>query len=436
MATDKTHLRQRGNIWWLHYRIPERHKLLPECVPYKEIVTKSLKTDSLREARRRRDVFLRKLDFQEGDHYKAWIPERIEHTPDSSRLSLNWLKDTQPRENPNIETIRGILARGSTILGNDPSSDKLASVARRERDAAFALVGDKRHSGRNLNALTKMVVREKQASDLADKTINKIERGTSWFLEYLMQKDIDIDQIDYDIVSDAVMDTIAQGKAGSTIKGYLYGLNQIWLRAKRSKIVTGESPFRNHSYSTESVPYDTFTHEEMQQLYDRADPFLKNLIHACATTGARIGELLRAEIKDILGYRCWVFNFKNKGKNEQSTRIVPLHDSLKLETGFTFNLSYTPARNRINALISEVLGTRFNELTGKKRHLTFHSFRHTLITELVIERGLNEKLVGSVTGHRGGGKSKAGAIKTYIHVEDLRKKKAVVDLIPWDFGVS
>ena len=32
MASDKKHLRQRGDVWWLHYRIPNQFKLLPECI--------------------------------------------------------------------------------------------------------------------------------------------------------------------------------------------------------------------------------------------------------------------------------------------------------------------------------------------------------------------------------------------------------------------
>jgi len=435
MSSDTKHMRPRGNIWWLHYRIPERYKLLPACIDYNGIVTKSLKTDSLREARRLRDAFLRALDAQVDDHYKAWLPKKLEYTPSTSPHILQPLQIPIRQGNPNVQTAITILDKGNSSLGIKFSSEKLLSVAEREREAVSALLGEKRQSGRSLKALTKLVVKDKQADDKASKTIYKITRGSSWLLEQLLLKDIDIDLIDYDMVNDCVMSAVDQGVAGSTINGHLYGLSQAWMRAKRSKLVSGDNPFKEHSYNKESTPYDPFTVEEMQALYAEADPIFKTLIHAGATTGARIGELLRAEVKVFSGYLCWAFNFKQKGKTFQSTRIVPFHHSLKLDEGFTFELTYTPARMRMQKLVDEVLGVRYNELTGKVRKLSFHSFRHTVITELLGEQELNEKKVGSITGHGGSeGGSKAGTIRRYINVEDLKRKKAIVDRIPWSFG--
>lgn len=434
MAIDKTHLRQRGNVWWLHYRIPERYKLLPACIEYNGIATKSLKTDSLREARRIRDSFLRMLDAQVDDHYKAWLPHKLEYTLNPSPQKLKPLQIPLRQENPNFQTVRTILDKGNSILSTKASSEKLEIVAGREREAVFALLNEKRHSGKGLQALTKLVVRDKLAQDRASKTVNKIVRSTSWFLEHHALKDIDIDQIDYDMVNDCMMSAIDLGVSGSTIHGYLSGLGQIWVRAKRSKLVSGDNPFREHFYNKESTPYDPFTVEEMQELYSKADPEFRTLIHAGATTGARISELLGAEVRIFSGYLCWAFNFKRKGKTKQSTRVVPFHDSLELEEGFTFKLTYTPARIQMQELVNDVLGERFNELTGKKRRLTFHSFRSTVITELVARQHLNDKTVGSITGHKGGGASNAGSISTYISVDELMIKKDIVDRIPWSFG--
>jgi integrase len=434
MAIDKTHLRQRGNVWWLHYRIPERYQLLPACVEYNGIVTKSFKTDSLREARRMRDSFLRMLDAQMDDHYKAWSAERVEFTPSDTPQLWKPLEIPIKQQNPNVQAAISILSRGSSILGVNPKAEKLAYVANRELEAVTALFNERRHSGKSLKAIIKLVVKDKEAQGKAYKTINKIKRGSEWFLEQLQQTDIDIDQIDYDMVNDCVMDAVAQGLSGSTISGYLYGLNQAWVRAKRSKLVSGDNPFKEHSYRKVTISFDPFTPEEVQELYRNADTVFKTLIHAGATTGARISELLRAEVKVFSGYPCWAFNFKQKGKTPQSTRVVPMHDSLKLDDGFSFNLTYTSVRREMQSLIDEVLGVRYNELTGKTRRLTFHSFRSTVITELVGEQDLNEKKVGSVTGHKGGGTSQAGSIRGYLHVEDLRRKKKIVDSIPWSFG--
>lgn len=76
MASDTKYLRQRGGEWWLHYRIPTQFKLLPECIKFNGIATFSLKTDSLREARRKRDGFIHVLEMQVDNHDQAWLPER------------------------------------------------------------------------------------------------------------------------------------------------------------------------------------------------------------------------------------------------------------------------------------------------------------------------------------------------------------------------
>lgn len=433
MALDKKHLRQRGNVWWLHYRIPDRHKLLPDCIRYKDILTKSLETDSLREAKRRRDVFLHGLEAQAGDHYKAWLPKRqevvaeplVEHVTSDNPLQI-----IPKPENPNMETVRAIIKSGSTTLGNEPSISKMKSVAMREREAVFALLGAKRHAAKSIKNLTKAVVRESEAKGLAKKTISKLERSSSWFLESLMQSDIDIDLIEFDLVSDCLIAELEAGVSGSTLNGHLWGLSKMWNRAKRAKLVTGDNPFSGHKISKKGKPYDPFTMEEIHALYNHADPEFKTLIHAGATTGARIGEMLRAEVKVLNGQSCWLFNFKEKGKTEQSTRVVPMHDSLELPEGFTFKIPYRTALRTIREYVDTVLGERLHELTGEPRKLSFHSFRATVITHL-RELRYSDKAIGSVTGHLGEDASRGGSLPTYHHVESVSRKKALVDQLLW-----
>lgn len=433
MTIDKKHLRKHGSGWWLHYRIPERYKLLPECLKYNDIMPRNLETDSLREARRRRDIILHGLEAQASDHHKAWLPEggKVESgLLEASNNPLHILTTPSARD---TFKIRKILAKGSAILGDKPSPKKLKQVANRERDAVLGLLKAKPHSGDSLKRLTEQVAKESLTQGKAEATIYKITRGTSWFLSNLLQNDISISAIDHDQVREFIHTDLEQGVAGSTLKGHLYGLRQVWKRAKQSKLVSGDCPFDEHTIKVESKPFDPFTIEEIRSLYQSAKGELKTLIHAAAVTGARVDELLTAEVKtpSTFEHPCWLFKFKQKGKTAQSTRVVPVHSSLPITDGFLFSLTYDSVQSRLKRLQESVLGQPVHELTGLPRKLSMHSFRAYVITELVVTHRINEKVVGGVTGHLGGGQSKAGALRGYIHIEDLNKKKEIVELLPW-----
>lgn len=422
MAVDKKHLRQRGNVWWLHYRIPVRYKLLPECVGFKDILTKSLATDSLREAKRRRDVLLHRLEMQVENHHQAWLSPKEENTTDPDLFTEG-----------SLASAKKILAKGQEITGDNPDANKLQEIATKERDAVFGLLNVQRKAVSSLKELTKAVAKEKLTEGLSPKSVAKINRASSWFLDNLIQDDIDIEKIDYDQVHTFLLADIDNGVAGSTLNGHLFGLRQVWKRAKKSKLVSGDSPFEGHGIKKNSKSYDPYTYDEIYALYNRAEGELKTLIHAGATTGARIDELLTAEIKtpSTLDCRCWFFKFKGRGKTEQSTRVVPLHKSLDLPEGFMFSINNKTATTQFKKLRDEVLGIRFSEFDELPRKLSFHSFRTTVITELVGEHQVNEKVVGSISGHSGGGKGKVGVIRTYINIKELRIKEKVISLLPW-----
>lgn len=422
MAIDKKHLRQRGNLWWLHYRIPTRYKLLPECVGFKDILTKSLATDSLKEAKRRRDVLLHRFEMQVDDHYKTWLPSHESNTVDPDKFT-----------EATLENAKKILAKGQEVTGDQPTAAKLKEIATKERDAVFGLLNTHRQAVTSLKGLTQAVLKEKRSEGKATKTISKISRASSWFLENLMQDDIDIEKIDYDQVHGFLLSGIEQNEAGSTLNGHLYGLRQIWKRAKKSKLVSGENPFSEHGIPKNSESFDPYTYEEVYALYNSAQGELKTLIHAGATTGARLDELLTAEVKTLSTFKglCWLFKFKGKGKTEQSTRVVPVHSSLEISEGFQFSINNKTVTTHFKTLRDEVLGIRLHELTGKPRRLYFHSFRSTVITELVVKNRINEKVAGGVTGHLGGDTSKVGSVRYYINAEELEEKRRLVDLLPW-----
>ncbi len=430
---DKKHLRQRGNIWWLHYNLPKTIKSHPSYEGEPSIYIKNLETDSLSKAKQLRDDIIYRLKrsvldvdpFEKAlkiseQERKGFYKSNPHLDPDYDDYSLI-VEDIEDREaikqyGMNKETgeplaySQDVLNIRSVRRGVNPYPDKT----------------------KMLRYLTDKVVKEQEANGLASKTVFKIKRSTSWFLEHTIQDDIDLSLIDYDMVHAYLTLDQSNGVAGSTLSGHLYGLAMIWDRAKKSKLVNGDNPFKLHRITKDSISYAPFTREEILSLYSLASGELKTLIHAAATTGARLNELLTAELRTPSAYSkpCWFFKFHDKGKTKQSTRVVPVHSSLKLDEGFTFSLNDRTVSRQFKTLVDRVIVDKVNNDTGIERKLSFHSFRTTVITELVVKQSISEQVVGAITGHVAGSSS-LGSITVYINTDDLESKCRTVERLTW-----
>ncbi len=428
---DTKHLQLRGNVWWLYYKIPKHLKSLPQFEYSSAIYTESLKTDGIVKARRLRDAIIHNLNDIPKNPHEAWDKEiinrskeftsnnpHLDERPSYKDLLLDDILD-QAREQSGIDSFTG-----------DPKG------LTEEQQVKLDVIAEKMpEHNKGLKHLTEKVVEERAVLKQAPKTVLKIKRSADWFLEHILQDDINIASIDYDQVHNFVVQDLKSGSASSTISGHLYGLRQIWKRAKQSKLVSGDNPFNSHGIKKEQNSYDPFTYDEIYQLYSAADGDLKILIHAAATTGARISELLTADVKTPSSFNkpCWLFMFKDKGKTSQSTRAVPIHPSLNLPEGFSFrSLANRTVTKQFKQLRESCITDSVHELTGKPRKLSFHSFRTTVITELTVKHRINEKVVGAITGHLAGN-SRVGSIRTYINPNDLRALLETVSLLPWDY---
>jgi integrase len=425
------YLQQRGNIWWIYYRLPKNLLLHPDYEKYRKtgIYTQSLKTDSLVIAKKLRDEIIYNLNKVE-DAYTAMDKKILEK-------SKNYVQRFDEFGLPIHKTFEDELKRAILVTLQTPLSPNFKHGEINTISAGNQLILDvinkkRPDSTKMLRSLLKKVLEEKKANGKASKTVSKIKRSVEWFLSHALKDDIDITQITFDQVSAYIAEERENEVPGSTLNGYLYGLRQVWERAKKSKIVEGDNPFGSHGVSKDSESYDPFTYAEVFALYDAADEDMKTLIHAAATTGARLGELITCEAKtpSTVNFKCWFFKFKDKGKNVQSTRIVPVHSSLTIEEGFKFNYSASVVTRDFKELRDKVITDLYDECTGKERKLTFHSFRSTVITELVAEKAISEKVVGSISGHLAG-TTNSGSITTYIQPKALELKRKIVEQIAW-----
>lgn len=146
-----------------------------------------------------------------------------------------------------------------------------------------------------------------------------------------------------------------------------------------------------------------------QAALDNGDKPLADLIALGWYTGARIEELCRLNKDNVVtvdGIKCFDFP---KSKSKASKRVVPIHPSLLLtidrlseDSTDTFLIptsSHDHYGKRSHA-ISKAFG-RLRTAAGFSKLHVFHSFRHTVVTELIradVPDALAKELVGHETG--------------------------------------
>ncbi|NSX08764.1 site-specific integrase [Pseudomonas lini] len=146
-----------------------------------------------------------------------------------------------------------------------------------------------------------------------------------------------------------------------------------------------------------------------QAALDNGDKPLADLIALGWYTGARIEELCRLNKDSVItvdGIRCFDFP---KSKSKASKRVVPIHprllltiDRLSKDSTDTFLIptsSHDHYGKRSHA-ISKAFG-RLRTAAGFSKLHVFHSFRHTVVTELIradVPDALAKELVGHETG--------------------------------------
>lgn len=146
-----------------------------------------------------------------------------------------------------------------------------------------------------------------------------------------------------------------------------------------------------------------------QAALDNKDKPLADLITLGWYTGARIEELCRLtkdNVVSIEGIRCFDFP---KSKSKASKRVVPIHpsllstvDRLSKDTTDTFLIPAESADKygKRSHAISKAFG-RLRTAAGFSKLHVFHSFRHTVVTELIradVPDALAKELVGHETG--------------------------------------
>lgn len=214
-------------------------------------------------------------------------------------------------------------------------------------------------------------------------------------------------------------------RAPATLSQYLMAGTAFWKwaikydAAWREEYKDKVNPFLGHDLpqgggsETAGQDREIYTRADTVKLQkaaiDNDDTPLADLITLGWYTGARIEELCqlnKASVITVDGIKCFDFP---KSKSKASKRVVPIHpsllptiDRLTKDTTDTFLIPIKadgPYGKRSHA-ISKAFG-RLRTAAGFSKLHVFHSFRHTVVTELIradVPDALAKELVGHETG--------------------------------------
>lgn len=175
-------------------------------------------------------------------------------------------------------------------------------------------------------------------------------------------------------------------------------------------------------------PRAIYTKEDIDKISENCDKLKDSdvsfywIVNIAMYSGARQKEICQLLVSDIVklqGIYCFYITARNSEeksiKNSHSERYIPIHHTL-IENGF---LDYVKARKAMHKSklfdyklydksskpksYSQTFGKAYSqfliEIGIKKAGLTFHSWRHTFISEL-RRKAVPKRIIGDIVGHR------------------------------------
>lgn len=447
------------STWYVRVAVP----VDVQKVIGRKVFIKSLQTASLTEAQRRRGVYLTTWWAQiEAARKRRQLPEGWQSDVVAAIETVNSMIQDQKRAligevipplppiNPELEArLRGnprlveafethVKQRmGEGLSGELQLQDEFAELSRRlaeklvtrrytvsvdQKAELDSLIADPA-SHRSKSPITKNRLktyrefRENRggAPKHVDQQVGKMERLST----FLKDKGL---VLNFDTV-DAWLKSL--DRAPATLGQYLMAGTAFWKWAMKYDTAWREeykdkvNPFVGHDLpqgggsETAGQDREIYTRDDTIKLHQAAlnggDKPLADLITLGWYTGARIEELCQLNKESVItvdGIRCFDFP---RSKSKASKRVVPIHTSLLpsvdrlLEDTVDTFLIPTQSANRYghrSHAISKAFG-RLRTAAGFSKLHVFHSFRHTVVTELIradVPDALAKELVGHETG--------------------------------------
>ncbi|NVK23757.1 MAG: tyrosine-type recombinase/integrase [Gammaproteobacteria bacterium] len=401
---ENQYLKLRGNIWWYQRRVPTA---LRERFKGETIISQSLNTGDIREARAKRDIINGKLEEQK---FNSFNPDR--HRFLELVQEFTYEKDRNP-EDWDVPLDGRRLRR----MGGEAAVDAYSTVNGYE---------DKRYKYRmTLKEGVEAWTRKFKATKTTD-TVSKIKKTAYDFLEFLNLYDIQLAEITNRQVHDFI-EVQQATKAKATVLGKLSRLRSVWTYCKSLGEVTGESPFDGHIVvgSDEGNKKQPFTVEEMTWIKNNVatdDPVKRLLLELGVFTGCRISELCNLTPEHVINRDGVSAIFIEEGKTSAATRLVPVTDDLgerlealaeKKTTGERlFGIEGKDASRWFSRIKTEHISTDSAK--------SFHSFRVMFATAMQ-QAEVEELKAAAIIGHKRGNTMTYGYYSKGYELKQLKE---------------
>jgi integrase len=374
------------------------------------MISESLHTGDIREARAKRDILNGKLEEQK---FNAYNPDRHRF------LELVKTFSEDKERNPE-EWDLPLDSREMHSKGDVAALDAFTTVNGYQ---------DQRHKyGITLKEGLEVWNRKFKKAKTAE-TVAKMKKTVSDFLAFLNVFDVQIADITNRQVHDFI-EVLQATKAKTTILGNISRLRSIWTYCKSLGEVSGECPFDGHKVvgSEGHNQYQPFTIEEMAWIRTNIavdDPKMRLLLELGVFTGCRISELCNLTPERIIQREGIYAVFIDKGKTSAATRLVPLTDELgKRLKDFSKEL---PHQERLFGIDGKDASRWFSRI--KTEHIStdsakcFHSFRVMFATAMQ-QAEVDELKAAAILGHKRGNTMTYGY---YSKGYELRQLKDAYD---------
>jgi integrase len=453
MSTDKRHLWERGDQWYLRVHIPrplQKHFFTSTGKPKHHIVEPL--GDSLSQARLKRN---RRVAVIEGVFARLRAGEAM--TPDqidaAIKLDLEGIAEQQKVKNLTgmpirldeyrrlLENVfeseikeyaksRGIpldsdlynSVRGALLKGRQSAFDE--AQARLTTTTAIP------ETTETINQAAEAWFTEKQRNPVRQQTLEGHKLYVRAAIDFF--RDVPLPNITRDKASD-FRDKISIGRSNRTVNKYVTTLASVFNYARKRGRFTGENPFEGLRRKAGDKSYSPFTVPELQTLFDSLKFETSPKKHSpetalpwvsliAAFTGMRLEEITQLKAADIHdeqanGATVTVIDIhKGTGynlKTDKSTpRLVPVHSQLvrgglldyvtALPEGSMLFPGLTRRKskgNKIGPRVGEIFRKRLQRLDLKREGLCFHSFRHS-VGDVLRKAGIPEDDRAALLGHK------------------------------------
>jgi len=384
---DTKYLIKRRELWFFNWRVPSDCKNEFDGKTY---VTKSLQTQSLREAQLRRNIALAECSKlveevrNSGIDVRSLFRDNLRNMSKvaDSDLESAWLatEDRQPKNDNELAFKEALQA---TYLEHD---SELARYTLKDSLKAY---------------------KDDRGAKRSPSTVSKAERAVSLLLESFGMEDITLESINRKNVKDFIRSSMLSKKS-ETVKGWVSMLSACFKVALDDGSINENksNPFAGHHIEGgDKESYDMFPKQKLKDIFTLTEKWKDHdkysyryyLPRLGFTTGCRVEELasLRCDqIKEEAGILYLAIAGEAatyKGKNSNADRKIPIHSSLvedikKLKDSSNSALLFESLESkRKDGKHSDKYSKDFGRFKREQLELTerkysFHSFRSHLST--------------------------------------------------------